>query len=183
MKTAGRGIPNRWAIKPGNRAQGALAQNRSCSFTWAAKQEKFQPQRTLFLLTSSFIELIGRYGVRRRSCRCALRLFCSAFGELFLLAPLRLRPLLFLAFEFLLTLLERHARGFPQVTGASIQLKGRIRRSFAFDAFPCQPQLAYGHDSSSSPNSFIASASDSDTLPHFFCRLMLCPLGHSKTIR
>ena len=60
-----------------------------------------------------------------------------------------------------------------QVTGASIQLKGRIRRSFALDAFPCQPQLAYGQVSSSSPNNFIASVSDSDTLPHFFCRLML----------
>src|SRR5262252_869303 len=48
----------------------------------------------------------------------------------------------------------------PQVAGASIQLKGSIRRSLASDAFPCQPQLACGHDSSSPPNNFIASVSD-----------------------
>jgi hypothetical protein len=35
-----------------------------------------------------------------------------------------------------------------------------------------------------SPNFFFASVSESDTLLHFFCRLMLrWPLGHSKTIR
>jgi hypothetical protein len=70
-----------------------------------------------------------------------------------------------------------------QVAGASIQLKGRIRRIFASDAFPCQPQLAYGQDRFSFPNNFIASVSDSDTLAHFFCRLMVWPAGHSKTIR
>lgn len=63
--------------------------------------------------------------------------------------------------------------GALQVAGESIQLKGRIRMSLALDAFPCQQQLAFEQDSSSSPNNFIASASESDTLPHFFCRLML----------
>src|SRR5215467_4658194 len=33
-----------------------------------------------------------------------------------------------------------------QIPGASIQLNGRIRRSLAPDAFPCQPHLVWGHD-------------------------------------
>ena len=66
-----------------------------------------------------------------------------------------------------------NARGNRYVAGESIQLKGRIRTSFVLDAFPCQPQLASEQDNSSSPNNFIALASESDTLPHFFCRLML----------
>jgi len=36
---------------------GAGDQNRSRLFSWAAKQEKFQPAGTFFLLTSTFIEL------------------------------------------------------------------------------------------------------------------------------
>jgi hypothetical protein len=59
MKTAGRETPNRRAHPPGNRAHGAGDQNKSCLINWAAKQEKFQPQGTFFLLTSTFIELIG----------------------------------------------------------------------------------------------------------------------------
>lgn len=36
--------------------------------------------------------------------------------------------------------------------------------SLVLDAFPCQPQPAFRQDNSSSPNNFIASASDSDTV-------------------
>ena len=57
MKTAGRENPNRWAIVAGNRAPGADGQNRSSSITWAAKQERLQPMRNCFFLTSLFIEL------------------------------------------------------------------------------------------------------------------------------
>jgi hypothetical protein len=57
MKTADRENPKRWATTPGNRANGAAGQNRSCSFKEAAKQEKLQPQGRFFLLTSTFIEL------------------------------------------------------------------------------------------------------------------------------
>jgi hypothetical protein len=61
MKTAGRENPNRWAHVPSNRALGAGGQNRSCSITWAAKQEKFRPKGKCFFLTSTFIELTRRY--------------------------------------------------------------------------------------------------------------------------
>src|SRR5215469_3885985 len=61
MKTAGRRIPNRRAHPPGNRAHGAGDRNRSRLINWAAKQGNFQPQGTFFLLTSTFIELIGSY--------------------------------------------------------------------------------------------------------------------------
>src|SRR6266478_8928866 len=57
MKTAGRENPNRRATVPCNRAPGAAAQNRSCSFKWAAKQENVQPLQMCFFLTSLFIEL------------------------------------------------------------------------------------------------------------------------------
>jgi hypothetical protein len=72
MKTAGRGNPNRWAQVSSNRAQGAAGQNRSCSFKWAAKQERFQPPGAFFFLTSLFIELHrptcrGDHGQRVRS--------------------------------------------------------------------------------------------------------------------
>ena len=60
MKTAGRGNPNRWVTVPNNRAHGAEGQNRSCSITWAEKQEKFQPTQECFFLTSTFIELTNR---------------------------------------------------------------------------------------------------------------------------
>jgi hypothetical protein len=60
MKTAGRGNPNRWTLVSSNRAHGAVGQKPSCSFTGAAKQEKFQPLEACFFLTSPFIEL-GRY--------------------------------------------------------------------------------------------------------------------------
>lgn len=71
-----------------------------------------------------------------------------------------------------------------QVAGESTQLKGRIRSSFALDAFPCQPQRGFGQDSSSSPKIVIASFSVSETVVQFFCRLILWwSLGHSKTIR
>jgi hypothetical protein len=39
---------NRWGSTPSNRAHGAVGQNRSCSFIWAAKQEQFQPQGRFF---------------------------------------------------------------------------------------------------------------------------------------
>jgi hypothetical protein len=55
-----------------------------------------------------------------------------------------------------------------QVAGESIQLNGRIRRSLVLDAFPRQPQLGFVQESSSFPNIFIASASESDALSHFF---------------
>jgi hypothetical protein len=32
-----------------------------CLINWAAKQEKFQPQGTFFLLTSTFIEQMGSW--------------------------------------------------------------------------------------------------------------------------
>ena len=93
MKTAGRGNPNRWVTVPNNRAHGAEGQNRSCSitwaekqekfqptqecfFTWAEKQEKFQPTQECFFLTSTFIELIGTYATVRkknRVCRPGIR--------------------------------------------------------------------------------------------------------------
>src|SRR5712692_10409088 len=57
MKTAGRRTSNRWATAPSNRAPGAGGQNRSCSIQWAEKQEKLQPARECFFLTSPFIEL------------------------------------------------------------------------------------------------------------------------------
>src|SRR3989442_1789494 len=56
MKTAGRENPNHGVALPRNRAPGAASQNRSRSFKWAAKQEKFQPMETCFFLTSTFIE-------------------------------------------------------------------------------------------------------------------------------
>ena len=56
------------------------------------------------------------FGVRRRGCRRALCFFC-AFGGFSLLTPFRFRPLLFLALEFLLTLLEGDAHGSPQKSG------------------------------------------------------------------
>src|SRR5260370_39496638 len=61
MKTAGRENPNRWARAPRNRAHGAAGQYRSRSITWAAKQEKFQPQEMCFFLTSTFIERFSRF--------------------------------------------------------------------------------------------------------------------------
>jgi hypothetical protein len=57
MKIATRKTPNRWATVSSNRAPGAAGQNTSCSITWAAKQEKFQPAEECFFLTSPFIEL------------------------------------------------------------------------------------------------------------------------------
>jgi hypothetical protein len=62
MKTAGREKPNRWAILSSIRAPGAGGQNRSCSIQWAAKQEKIQPMRECFSLTSSFIALAAPAG-------------------------------------------------------------------------------------------------------------------------
>src|SRR5215472_15090823 len=60
MKTAGRENPNRWAVKLSNRAHGAEGQNRSCSFTWAVKQDIIRPLELCFFLTSSFRELTRR---------------------------------------------------------------------------------------------------------------------------
>ena len=61
MKTADKEHPNRWANVPSNRALGAGGQNRSCSITWAAKPEKFEPKGRCFFLISTFIEaLIGK---------------------------------------------------------------------------------------------------------------------------
>jgi hypothetical protein len=71
-----------------------------------------------------------------------------------------------------------------QIAGDNTQLKGRIRRSRVLDAFPCQPQLGLVQDRFSSPNSSIASVSESDLLLHFIWKLILWrPFGHSKTIR
>src|SRR5207245_276610 len=60
MKTAGRENPNHGVALPRNRAHGAEEQNRSRSFKWAAKQEKFQPKKMCFFLTSIFIALQKR---------------------------------------------------------------------------------------------------------------------------
>ena len=59
MKTAGRENPNTypWTIVSRNRVHGAEGQNRSRSFTWAAKLEKRRPSGWCFFLTSPFIEL------------------------------------------------------------------------------------------------------------------------------
>src|ERR1700747_2592520 len=57
MKTAGRETQNGWAKVAGNRAPGADVKNRSSSIKWAVKQEKLQPMRKCFFLTSLFIEL------------------------------------------------------------------------------------------------------------------------------
>jgi hypothetical protein len=65
MKTAGRENPNRCVAISSGRAHGAAGQNRLCSFTWAAKQEKFQPLGRFFLLTSTFIELIRQVELNR----------------------------------------------------------------------------------------------------------------------
>jgi hypothetical protein len=71
-----------------------------------------------------------------------------------------------------------------QVAGENTQSNGRIRRSFVFDAFPCQPQLGLKQDSFSLPKIFMTSTSDSDACVHFFSKFMLWePLGHWKTIR
>ena len=61
MKTAGRENPNHGVTVPGNRAHGAVGQNRSCSIKWAEKQEKFRPKEKCFFLTSTFIELLGTW--------------------------------------------------------------------------------------------------------------------------
>jgi hypothetical protein len=65
---------------------------------------------------------------------------------------------------------ERHARRAPQTfpggraaslmqcqdAGEKIQLKGKIRRTLVFDAFPRQPQLGFVQERSSFANIFIA---------------------------
>src|SRR5258707_15862401 len=66
MKTAGRENPNHGVAWPRNRAHGAVAQNRSRSLKWAAKQEKFQPKERSFFLTSTFIERSGDSAVDER---------------------------------------------------------------------------------------------------------------------
>ena len=76
------------------------------------------------------------------------------------------------------------ARTRIQVVGENIQSKGKIRRSFVLDAFPCQPQFGLAQEIRSSPNIFMASMSESDGLEHFRWKLMLWPLlGHSNTSR
>jgi len=83
MKIASTENPNHWASASSNRAHGAVGQNRSCSFTWAAKQEKFQPQGTLFPLTSTFIELNETdRGVLKGSPLGTPTLISSAFTSL-----------------------------------------------------------------------------------------------------
>lgn len=62
---------------------------------------------------------------------------------------------------------------FRQIAADRIQLKGKIRRSFVFDAFPCQPQFGFVQKTSSAPNISIASASESETLLHFLSRLIV----------
>jgi hypothetical protein len=61
MKTADGENSNRWAEVLSNREYGAEDQNRSCSHSWAAKQEKLQPLEACFFLTSPFIEPIGSH--------------------------------------------------------------------------------------------------------------------------
>ena len=59
-----------------------------------------------------------------------------------------------------------------------------MRRSRVLEALPCQPQEGLEQERFSLPNIFMASASESEVLRHFFSRLMfLRSLGHSKTIR
>jgi hypothetical protein len=70
-----------------------------------------------------------------------------------------------------------------QFTGEKIQSKGRIRRSLAFDTFPCQPHRGLSQTISSLAKIFIASFSESAGLEIFRCKLILCPpLGHANTI-
>src|SRR4029077_5330322 len=72
MKTAGRENPIHGVTSPRNRAPGAVGQNRSRSIKWAAKQEKLQPARKCFFLTSAFIELTRSWGeplVQSNPCR------------------------------------------------------------------------------------------------------------------
>ena len=69
MKTTGRGNPNRRPLGSSNRAHGAVGQKPSCSFTGAAKQEKFQPLEACFFLTSPFIEL-ARYMFDQPASKC-----------------------------------------------------------------------------------------------------------------
>jgi hypothetical protein len=73
MKTAGRENPNHGVAMPCNRALGAAGQNRSCSITWAGKQEKFQPKEMCFFLTSTFIELPRSVRHRRTSLDFPMR--------------------------------------------------------------------------------------------------------------
>src|ERR1700731_4053670 len=61
MKTAGRENPNHGAAVPRHLPHGAVGQNTSRSIKWGAKQEKFQPLREWFFLTSPFIELHRSY--------------------------------------------------------------------------------------------------------------------------
>ena len=71
-----------------------------------------------------------------------------------------------------------------QSAGEKTQLKGRIRRSLALDAFPRQPHCGLAQEIFSPPNSSIASSSESEALEHFRCRVMSCPpLGQTKTNR
>jgi len=81
MKTAGRENPNRWAKVAGNRASGADGQNRSSSIKWAVKQEKLQPMRKCFFLTSPFIELTGHYFENRYATSNSIRI-CTSSAEL-----------------------------------------------------------------------------------------------------
>jgi hypothetical protein len=54
MKTADGENPNRWVIGYSNRVYGAAGQNKSCSITWAAKQEKLRLAEMCFFLTSLY---------------------------------------------------------------------------------------------------------------------------------
>jgi hypothetical protein len=63
MKTAGRENPIHGVILPRNRAHGAAGQDKSRSIKWAEKQEKFQPRKMCFFLTSPSIEQIRTLAV------------------------------------------------------------------------------------------------------------------------
>lgn len=92
-----------------------------------------------------------------------------------------------LASRFGIRAQSREPFGVPygaQSAGEKIQLKGKIRRILALDAFPRQPQCGLAQEITSPPNSSIASCSESEPLEHFRWRLISWPpLGHSKTNR
>ena len=46
-------------------------------------------------------------------------------------------------------------------------MNGKMRRSLAVEAFPCQPHFNFWHESSTSPNISMASPSDKDSFEHF----------------
>jgi hypothetical protein len=78
---------------------------------------------------------------------------------------------------------QARAEDVAYVKEENTQSKGTIRRSFVFDALPCQPHCGLAQKISSFPKVFIASISDREGFEHLRCKLILWPLlGQAKTI-